>query len=85
MAYTQQILDVTIWLAIALIFNYFIIYRKNRFIGNLFFAGIGFLVLYVAPADLLYSGVGLLMIFGAVISLVYDIIGAFGHKGKYIK
>jgi len=76
MAYTQQILDITIWLAIAMAFNYFLVYRKNRFFGNLVFMGVGFLMFYILPSDLLYAGVGFVIISGSIISLVYDVMSS---------
>lgn len=80
MAYTQQILDVTIWLGIAMLFNYFILYRKNRFFGNLGFLGMGVLMLYILPADTLYAGIGMFIIIASLISGVYDITEKFGKR-----
>jgi hypothetical protein len=75
--------DFTILLILALGFSYAVVYRKNRFVGNIMFmvvGGMAFLstAVYAAP-------VGLVVLFGAFISLVYDGfsrgIGRMGDSG----
>lgn len=73
MAYTQQMLDITVWMIIGFVFNYLIIYKKNRMFGNLGFLGLGILMLAILPADTLYAGIGIFIIIGSVISFAYDL------------
>lgn len=63
---------------IGLVFNHFVLYRKNRFFGNLFYIALGLGVLWQFPGT---GFVGLFISLGGLINMVYDLI-ADARKGK---
>lgn len=76
-----QIQDLTVMIIIAMLFNYFILYKKNRFIGNVVFAGIGIAILSLGTGTI-YSVVGFIILIGSIISFTYDFFGIIKGKTK---
>lgn len=53
-------------------FNYLVLYKKNRFIGNIVYIAIGFGLMYVFLGELyMYAGIIIAVI--GTINLIYDL------------
>lgn len=80
--------DAIITAFIGTTFTYLIVYKKNRFIGNLIFAGIGVMIMGVegltGTPDAMITLTGAIIFFGATISLIYDLISPKTTTLKYL-
>lgn len=74
-----QIQDITIMAIFLFAFIYFVIYRKNRFFGNIGFLGVSILIMSFGTTYE-YKVVGFIMLLGSIVSLVYDITNKWTNK-----
>lgn len=65
--------DQMIATVVLFIFNYLVIYKKNRFMGNMVYMLIGIGLMYFFLGTL-YMYAGLLIAIGSAVNLIYDLI-----------
>lgn len=67
-------------IGLGILFNYFIIYKRNRFFGNILYILLSMLTFYYGTGLALDQDknivitIGILMFIGSIISLIYDIL-----------
>lgn len=69
-----QIQDSTIITALVIIFNYLVVYRRNRFFGNIIFMGSGIMLMSLSTETINRSA-GLIILLGGIVSFLYDLSG----------
>ena len=68
------------YIILAYLFNYLVVYRKNKLFGGILFVGLGILSIAVMTIHLsgdeltLMTGVAFTAFAGALINLIYDIV-----------
>jgi hypothetical protein len=75
----MAVADITIWMIFLALFNYAIVYRKNKFFGS-----IGYLVMAIlfygirvefGYTQTMYGYIALFIMAGAIMNLIYEVIG----------
>ena len=58
------------------VFNYFVVYKKSRLLGNILFIGIGMGIiwLFLSAGETLMVYIGVVIIVFSVINLIYDLL-----------
>lgn len=72
----MSISDSTIMVGMLLVMNFFVIYKKNRFAGNMVYALIGGGIMYLASASadtMTYMFVGVIILLYGLVGLVTDL------------
>lgn len=81
-----QIQDITIWLIVLAVFNYVILYRRNKFFGSIGYFLFGMLMYATRTefgyTEVVYGYIALFITMGALVNIVYEIIGTFGGGTK---
>jgi len=81
-----QMQDITLWLIFLAIFNYAIIYRKNRFLGSLGYMLLGLLMfgtrVEFGYTETIYGYIALFIFLGGLITILYEVIAKFGGSTK---
>ena len=82
-----QIQDITIWMIGLAIFNYAIIFRRNRFFGSIGYLLIGILLYGVRQemgySETVYGLIALFIMAGALMNLIYEAVQMLWRgKGK---
>lgn len=65
---------------VAIIFIYFVLYKKNRLLGNIGFMSLGFGIMSDAADNTVTTAIGLIMLAGGFINAVYDVWITIEHK-----
>ena len=69
--------NTTMYVLMAIMVNYLIVYKKNKVIGDIIFVAIG---LGMWSVEVTQDWIGMTIFFGALISLIYDLITSMGKK-----
>lgn len=65
--------NTTILIVLGIMFTYLVLYRKNRFFGNMAYMMISVGVWYFGTDDV-GKVIGIVMFFGSFINMIYDLI-----------
>lgn len=81
-----QIQDITMWLIFLAIFNYAIIFRKNRFFGSIGYLLLGLLMfgtrVEFGYTETIYGYIALFIFMGGLLVMIYEIVAKFGGSTK---
>jgi len=81
-----QIQDITIWMIILLVFNYLIVYRKNKFLGSLGYMLFGLLMFGIRTefgyTQEIYGYIALFVFLGGLINLIYETVAKWSGSTK---
>tara|TARA_B100001964_G_C13704319_1_gene367453 strand:+ start:51 stop:323 length:273 start_codon:yes stop_codon:yes gene_type:complete len=77
-----QIQDITIWMIALAVFNYLIIYKRNKFFGSISYLLLGIMLFGVRTefgyTEVLYGYIALIVMTGALINLIYEVLQMMG-------
>lgn len=80
-----QLQDITIWMIALTMFNYLILYRRNKFFGSIGYLLIGLLLYGIRTefgySQTIYGYIALFIFMGALVNLIYEITGALSRGG----
>lgn len=80
-----QIQDITIWMIILAVFNYAVIYRRNKFLGSIGYLLFGILLFGVRTefgySEVIYGYIAFFIMLGALVNMIYEIL-QMAHKSR---
>lgn len=60
-------------MCIGFAFNYLVLYKSNKFFGNVMFAGLSIAIMAYST-DATFASIGLMCLLGSLINAVYDVL-----------
>ena len=80
--------DITVWMITLFLFNYVVIYRRNKFFGSIGYLLFGVLMLGIRTefgyTQEIYGYIALFVMAGAFINLIYETVAKWSGKTNKI-